>query len=73
MTGPGYRSYVVRVWELRKVGRREVRVVVEEIQSGRLLELRGATGEALVAAVDAAVSAAPQPAAAGARLEVPGR
>ncbi len=47
-----YRSYVVRAWGR---GRQTVRVLVEEVQSGRRWEVRGDRAARLVAELDASV------------------
>jgi hypothetical protein len=44
-----YRSFVVRAWGR---GRQTVRVLVEEIQSGRRSELRGGRAARLVAEIE---------------------
>ncbi len=48
-----YRSYVVRSWG-EDGGREAVRVLVEEIRSGRQIELRGEAAASLAAGVAAA-------------------
>ena len=53
MDGSRYRSYVVRVWRPLEVGDAGTRVVVEEVQSGRQVEMRGSTAAALASAVAA--------------------
>ncbi len=47
-----YRSYVVRAWGR---GRKTVRVLVEEVQSGRRWEARGDRAGRLVAELDASL------------------
>ncbi len=63
MDGSRYRSYVVRVWRLREVGDAGTRVVVEEVQSGSQVELRGSTAAALAAVVAAMLPCPDEPAA----------
>ena len=55
MDGSRYRSYVIRVWRPPEVGDGGIRVVVEEVQSGRQVEMRGSTAAALASAVAAAL------------------
>jgi hypothetical protein len=50
-----YRSYVIRVWQRRGGGDTEARVVVEEVQSGRQIEMRGRSAATLAAAIAATV------------------
>ncbi len=47
-----YRSYVVRAWGR---GRQTVRVLVEEVQSGRRWEVRGDRAARLMAELDASL------------------
>jgi hypothetical protein len=49
-----YRSFVVRAWGR---GRQTVRVLVEEVQSGRRSELRGDRAARLVAEIDGSLLA----------------
>ena len=55
MDGSRYRSYVIRVWHPLEVGDGGIRVVVEEVQSGREVEMRGSAAAALASVVAAAL------------------
>jgi NADH dehydrogenase len=52
----GYRSYVIRAWHGDEGRQVLARVLVEEVQSGRQVELRGEQAEALARDVAAALS-----------------
>ena len=41
MEATGYRSYVIRVWSRARNGGAATRAVIEEVQSGLQVELRG--------------------------------
>lgn len=53
-----YRSYVVRVWQRRGGGDADTRIVVEEVQSGRQIEMRGRSAATLAATIAATVESA---------------
>ena len=55
MDGSRYRSYVIRVWHPPEVGDGGIRVAVEEVQSGRQVEMRGSAAAALASVVAAAL------------------
>ncbi len=58
MDGSRYRSYVVRVWRPRDAGDAGIRVVVEEVQSGQQVELRGGPATALASVLAATLPGA---------------
>ena len=55
MDGTTYRSYVVRVWRHGPAGGNVVRVLVEEVQSGRQADLRGACAADLAVHLETAL------------------
>jgi hypothetical protein len=63
--GTTYRSYVIRAWGHGPGGGTVVRVLVEEVQSGRQTELRGARAGALATHLEDALSAPVTPCADG--------
>jgi len=63
-----YRSFVVRAWGR---GQQTVRVLVEEVQSGRRYELRGDRAVRLVAEIEASLATKTERGPAGG--EVPAR
>jgi hypothetical protein len=54
--GTGYRSYVIRVWSRGRDGEQATRVGIEEVQSGRQIELRGEPAADVGARISAALA-----------------
>lgn len=56
MEATGYRSYVVRAWSRGRDAEHATRVAIEEVQSGRQVELRGERAAEVSARILAALA-----------------